>query len=81
MGESYSGIRALADFIRDVTKYQHSPIGISSEGCDPAPPALLEDSATSEGVAAAGALSSTTRLCLGAGPGLQSKAKMSDNKT
>ena len=22
MGESYSGIRALADFIRDVTKYQ-----------------------------------------------------------
>ena len=23
MGESYSGIRALADFIRDVTKYQH----------------------------------------------------------
>ena len=23
MGESYSGIRALEDFIRDVTKYQH----------------------------------------------------------
>ena len=23
MGESYSGIHALADFIRDVTKYQH----------------------------------------------------------
>ena len=23
MGKSYSGIRALADFIRDVTKYQH----------------------------------------------------------
>ena len=26
MGESYSGIRALADFIHDVAKYQHSSI-------------------------------------------------------
>ena len=26
MGESYSGIHALADFIRDVTKYQHTPL-------------------------------------------------------
>ena len=26
MGESYSGIRALADFIRDVAKYQHPVI-------------------------------------------------------
>jgi len=25
LGESYSGIRALADFIRDVTKYQLLP--------------------------------------------------------
>ena len=25
MGESYSGIRALADFIRDFAKYQHWP--------------------------------------------------------
>ena len=25
MGESYSGIRVLADFIRDVTKYQQEP--------------------------------------------------------
>ena len=57
-----------------------SPTGTPSEGCDPAPPALLEDSATPEGAAAAGALSSTTRLCLGTGPGLKSEAKMSENK-
>jgi hypothetical protein len=25
LGESYSSIRALADFIRDITKYQHMP--------------------------------------------------------
>ena len=49
-----------------------SPTGTPSEGCDPAPPALLEDSATSEGTAAAGALSSMTRLCLGTGPRLKS---------
>ena len=46
-----------------------SPTGISSEGCVPAPLALLDDSPTS--VAAAGIPSSTTRLCLGAVPGLQ----------
>ena len=57
-----------------------SPTGISSEGCDPAPPALLDDSTTSEGVAAAGAPSLTTHLCLGAVPGLQQKANISDSK-
>jgi len=57
-----------------------SPTGISSGDCDPAPPTLLEDSATSEGAAAGGALSSATRLCLGTGPGLKSEAKMSENK-
>ena len=36
MGESYNGIRALADFIRDVTKYQHA-----SEV--PAAPSTVED--------------------------------------
>ena len=30
MGESYSGIRALADFIRDVTKYQQYPEKVCS---------------------------------------------------
>jgi len=50
-----------------------SPTGISSEGRDPIPPALLEDSAISGGVA--GKPSSTTCLCFGAGPGLQTKNK------
>ena len=33
MGESYSGIRALADFIRDVTKYQQQtpPVHASAQ--------------------------------------------------
>ena len=57
-----------------------SPTGISYGDCDPAPSSLFEDSATSEGAAAAGALSSTTRLCLGTGPGLKSEAKMSGSK-
>ena len=57
-----------------------SPIGISSEDCDPIPPALLDDSAISKGAAAAGAAPSTTRLCLGAGPGLQPKARTLDGK-
>ena len=58
-----------------------SPTGISSGDCDPAPPALLEDYATSEGAAAAGALSSTTRLCLGTGPGLKSDKDVRQQKT
>ena len=29
MGESYNGIRALADFIRDVAKYQQRALKIS----------------------------------------------------
>ena len=56
-----------------------SPTGISSEGCDPIPPVLLDDSALS-GAAVEGAPSSTTHLCLGTGPGLQPKARKSDNK-
>ena len=56
-----------------------SPTGISFEGCDPAPPARLDDSAIS-GAAVAGVPSLTTRLCLGAGPELQPKAKISDSK-
>ena len=57
-----------------------SPTGISSEGRNPAPPARLDDSAIS-GVAAVGAPTSTTRLWLGAGPGLQTKARTSNSKT
>ena len=57
-----------------------SPTGISSGDCSRVPPTLLDDSAILEGAAAAGTPSSTTRLCLGAGPGLQKKAKISDNK-
>jgi len=36
LGESYSGIRALADFIRDVIKYQHAvrPAGGGDEDTD-----------------------------------------------
>ena len=51
------------------------PTGISSEDCSLIPPTLLDDSAISEGVAAAGTPSSTTRLCLGATPGPQIKGK------
>ena len=57
-----------------------SPTRISSGDCDPAPPALLDDSATSEGAAAAGALSSMTRLCLGTGPGLKSDKDVRQQK-
>ena len=52
-----------------------SPTGTSSGGCDTAPLALLEESATSKAAAAAGALSPTTHLCLGIGPGLHTKSK------
>ena len=31
MGESYSGIRALADFIRDVTKYQQYTVSLVTD--------------------------------------------------
>jgi hypothetical protein len=32
LGESYSGIRALADYIRDVTKYQQPTAGALGRG-------------------------------------------------